>query len=127
MTKKDKKTLGDLSSMNRFMVYIAADPRGYETTEMTVRSFFHEYRRFFRNNELDGCLTLQEFAGQLHDFGIRGVVRDASLPFEMLEISKLRDNLINSLGLNKRFFVDPESLEAAIGKLNTGITGSWSL
>ena len=127
MTKKDKATISKLSSVNRFMLSVAADPRGYQSTEMTVRSFFRHYRDFCRNNELKGCLNLQGFAGQLADFGIRGVVRDASLSFGMPDMSKLRESLIADLGLSKRFFNDPESLEAAAGIRNAGIAGDFTL
>ena len=127
MTKKDKVTISKLSSVNRFMVSIAADPRGYQSTEMTVRSFFRHYRDFCRNNKLKGCLSLPEFAGQLPDYGIRGVVRDASATFSMPDMSQLRESLIADLGLSKRFFNDPESLEAAAGIRNAGIAGDFAL
>ena len=127
MTKKDKKTLSTLPSILRFMVSIAADPRGYESTQMTVRSFYSCYRRFCQSNELSGMLSLQGFSGQLHDSGIRGVVRDASMELEMPGMSQLRESLISDLGLSKKFFKDDASLAAAIGKRSTGIAGDFKL
>ena len=127
MTKKDKATISKLSTINRFMLNVAADPRGYETTQMTIMAFYGIYRRFCRNNKLDGCLSLQEFSGQLPDYGIRGIVRDASATFSMPDMSKLRESLIADLGLSKRFFNDPESLEAAAGIRNAGIAGDFAL
>ena len=127
MTKKDKVTISKLSTINRFMLNVAADPRGYETTQMTIMAFYGIYRRFCRNNKLDGCLSLQEFSGQLPDYGIRGIVRDASATFSMPDMSQLRESLIADLGLSKRFFNDPESLEAAAGIRNAGIAGDFTL
>ena len=126
MTKKDKQTLSDMNSINRFMVNVAADPRGYETTQMTIRAFYGIYRRFCRNNKLKGCLSLQEFSGQLPDYGIRGVVRDASATFSMPDMSQLRESLMADLGLNRKFFEDDESLRSAVGERSIGLVGDWS-
>ena len=127
MTKKDRATLETLPSILQFMIKVAADPRGYESTQMTVRAFYSCYRRFCQNNKLDRMLSLQGFAGQLRDFGIHGIVRDPSLPFEMVDVVDLREQLIADLGLNKRFFNDPESLQTAMGVRSNGIAGAFTL
>ena len=127
MTKKDQKTLNTLPSITRFVVNIAADPRGYTGSEMAVRQFFRHYRAFCKSNQLLECLSLHDFARELPSFNIRCSVRDTSLPFEMPDMSKLRASLIADLGLSKRFFNDPESLEAAAGIRNAGIAGNFAL
>ena len=127
MTKKDQKTLNTLPSVIRFMVNIASDPRGYQSTEMTVRQFFRHYRSFCKSNDLQDCLTLSDFARALPEFDIQCSVRDTSLAFTMVQIPRLRESLIADLGLSKRFFNDPESLEAAAGIRNAGIAGDFAL
>ena len=127
MTKKDRETISTMSDINRFMLSIAADYRGYQTTEITIRTFFRRYRDFCRNNKLDGCLILREFSGQLPNYGIRGIVRDASATFSMPDMSQLRESLISDLGLSKKFFKDDASLASAIGERSTGIAGNFAL
>ena len=126
MTKKDKQTLSDMNSINRFMVNVAADPRGYQGSEMTVRQFFRHYRSFCKSNDLQDCLTLSDFARALPEFDIQCSVRDTSLAFTMVQIPRLRESLIANLGLNRRFFEDDESLRSAIGERSTGLVGNWS-
>ena len=127
MTKKDKQTLSKMSSVNRFMLSVASDSRGYGGTEMTVRTFFRHYRGFCKSNDLKDCLKLPDFARALSDYGIKCSVRDATLPFEMRDMPALREILISDLGLNKKFFKDDASLAAAIGERSTGIAGDFTL
>ena len=126
MTKKDKKTIITMNSVNRFMVSVAADSRGFTGSEMTVRQFFRHYASFCKSNDLQDCLTLPDFARALPEFDIQCSVRDTSLQFTMVQIPRLRKNLIKDLGLSKRFFEDGESLKAAVGERKTGLVGNWS-
>ena len=126
MTKRDKKTLGKMSSINRFMVNVAADSRGFTGSEMTVRQFYRHYASFCKSNDIQDCLTLPDFARALPEFDIQCSVRDTSLQFTMVQIPRLRVSLIRNLGLSKWFFEDGESLKAAIGERKTGLVGNWN-
>ena len=94
---------------------------------MTVRTFFRHYKGFCKSNDLKECLKLPDFARALSNYGIKCSVRDATLPFEMRDIPALRESLVSELGLSRKFFVDPDSLETAIGERSTGIAGDFTL
>ena len=126
MTKRDRKTLGTMSSIQRFMLSVAADSRGYQGSEMTVRQFFRHYMSFCKSNDLQETLKLPDFARALPEFDIQCSVRDTSLQFTMVQIPRLRESLIRDLGLNKKFFDDDESISTAIGERAVGLVGNWN-
>ena len=126
MTKKDRKTLSDMDTVNRFMVSVASDSRGFTGSEMTVRQFYRHYISFCKSNDLKETLKLPDFARALPEFDIQCSVRDTSLQFTMVQIPRLRAGLIKDLGLSKRFFEDGESIRAAVGERKTGLVGNWN-